>query len=122
MTLPKSINLGPSNLKMTVPAVTLAVLRGFAGLDKFGRWRPSIRGYGPRATVEERDAYYAKLWPLVDQSMMIVNSWYMRPVFYLVVYVVRPMCLSVAAIRDARARRKLRKIEDALPCPTNENK
>jgi len=65
-----------------------------------------------RASVEERDEYYANVWPLTEQSMVIVNSWYMRPVFYLAVHVVRPVCLLVARVRQEILRRKWRKIAE----------
>jgi hypothetical protein len=119
--LPKSITLGPSNLEMTVPAVTLAMLRGFAGLDKFGRWRPSIKAYGPRPTeeqlAEQRAAAWARYQPISAKAVSILNRWYTLPVVYFCVLVIRPLCLLLARIRDAIAKRKWRKIAEQNGIP-----
>jgi len=115
--IPQSINLGPSNLKWSVPAVTLSILRGFAGLDKFGRWRPSVKGHGRRPTKEERAAAWAKFQPILDKAVSIISRWYMLPVVYFCALIIRPVCLVVARVRDAIARRKSRKLHKQLGIP-----
>src|SRR5215469_14233312 len=98
----KSIYVVPS--EMTLPAVTWAMLSGFAGLDKFGRWRPSIKGYGPRPTEEERAAALAEFDSIFVKAVSIFNRWYMVPIVYVCLFVIRPVCLLLVAVRDWKAK------------------